>query len=285
MQVLSRISISVMLLFSAMVVNTPTYAQQSVYDSLTHILETSKSDSQIVFTKVELGAITVRDSLFQALRFYENAIQQVDTVWPRYNGQARFDLLHAKARALIGCGIVNRRTGNFSDAIGFYSRAQEIAEETGDSATMSTTYFNLSTLYRKMDSVEIALKFQKKCLAIRTSFDQGHRAIVNSYNAMGIIYRKLDSLDQAEKYYQKALLINISRLDTLSLIESFSNLSVLSYARKEYEEAFKSGLKALHLAEQFGNKSKLISTRFNMAGFHLDKGKETTNLQLQERAF
>ena len=236
----------------ALMVLLPRSAQAQMLnaDSLLFVVENSWEDTAVANAYNELASLCYKNDVAKGNEYWELAIERADQGLAKNDPAERDALLRAKARAISGLGVIQRRFANYTEALEFYHESLSISEVLEDPGLKSTTYFNLSTLYRKLDSIPTALEYQYKCLAIRHANDYKKEGLMNCYNALGILHRRSNNLDSAVYYYEQALELNLELKNAENTAQSYANLGVVRSREGAYNDAIIYFRKSLKIAEE-----------------------------------
>jgi diguanylate cyclase (GGDEF)-like protein len=109
------------------------------------------------------------------------------------------------ARARNNQGVIQRRLGNFGEALEHFRQSLIIYREIGDSGAVATSLNNLSVVYGfDVGDYDRALDAQLRALGIRERLGEP-RALYQSYNTLGVIYDNLGDHPHALDYLRRAL--------------------------------------------------------------------------------
>ena len=170
-----------------------------------------------------------------------------------------------------GMGIVQKQSGNFSDAILCYNKALKVASEAGMKNEEAYCFNNLGNVYRKQGDFAKAMEAYQKAI---TKFNilNDKLAASDCLNNIGNLY--LDNGDpfRALEYYNKSIGFPEVRNDNYRMIIRSKNLADAYTELKDYENAEQFLDDATKLAEKAGDKSKLASCYAQYGKLHKAKG-------------
>ena len=214
-----------------------------------------------------LGSMLLQNDPVNAQRHWKNTLRICSKNHKNTKAPQLKKYKKAKAQALSGLGVIERRLGNSTEALDYYHQSLKIALEIGDSSRIGGTYFNIGTLHRKQKDIDKALTNYRKSLSIRSKLSEPDTVgIINCYNAIGISWRKKDNLDSAFFYYNRSLNLSKSVEDPDGVLMAYSNLGVLMTLRKETDLAKVYYDSSYTIARSIGNKRAIATYYTNIAG-------------------
>lgn len=166
-----------------------------------------------------------------------------------------------------GMGIISRREGSYSEALGYYQKCLKIENDISKDE-VGTTLKNIAVIYREMKEYDKALEYVNRSLdlAIKNNHKDGYSA---SYNGMGMIYRRLKDYDKALECYTKSLdaALEINNQDNIA--QSYNNIGAVYFRQKKYDEAIKYLEKGYQIHLENGNEAGIARHHFNLVAFYL----------------
>lgn len=161
-------------------------------------------------------------------------------------------------------GVVNRRKGDYSEAISFYLRAKKVYEELGDIKMLADLVHNIGIVYRYQKDNRKAIKNFKEAIRLNEKAKDTFR-LGASYNMIGVSYRKLNELDTALIYYNKAKKLFTQIKSDVNIRRVNNNLSTLYAVQKKYDKSIPIKLENLEYYKKVGNKKSISVAYFNLS--------------------
>lgn len=135
----------------------------------------------------------------QALKFYRETTRTVQKIWKRKNPRR-------KVKTLNDMGMVCQKIGQYEQALGYYQRALEIAQERENCTSIAESFNNIGVVYQKLGQYQRVLEFYQQALTLQLEIgDRNGEA--STLNNIGVAYESLGDYQQALEYYQQALAI------------------------------------------------------------------------------
>ncbi|MCL1466832.1 CHAT domain-containing protein [Argonema galeatum] len=135
----------------------------------------------------------------QALKVYRETVRTVQKIWKRKNPRR-------KVKTLNDMGMVCQKIGQYEQALGYYQRALEIAQESEDRTSVAETFNNIGVFYQKLGQYQQALEFYQQALTLQLEIgDRNGEA--STLNNIGVAYESIGDYQQTLEYYRQALAI------------------------------------------------------------------------------
>ncbi|MBP6077833.1 MAG: GGDEF domain-containing protein [Xanthomonadales bacterium] len=153
-----------------------------------------------------------------------------------------------QARALNALGLVLARTGKFADALSKHNEALDLARRTGDQAEIARTYRMLGFLHRNLDDEELAAQNIREALT-----HLGPRDVREGIALRGELSRsllKMGQVDEAARFGEEASEAAMSLGSPPNKVNSFTALSDVRLAQGRVDDA---DLWSRRAAEQFNS--------------------------------
>ena len=155
--------------------------------------------------------------------------------------------------ALKTLGVLLRRSGNVSEALGVYTEALPLAQETNDRALQGSLYNNLGVASQLGGRFEDSLRYFKQGLAIDQEI--GNRSAVGiKLGNIGQIYLQLGDFPRALKYLQQAQQIHETTEETGGLADSLTYLARVFLRLTAPRDARAYAERALKVAKEDGRR-------------------------------
>ena len=187
-------------------------------------------------------------------------------------------------------GVLERKKGNYDDALVYYFKALKIKEQQKDSINIGRSFHNIAMVFNGQREYGKAVKYMRKALPLRFKYNDSISYGV-SLNMYGYFKFKLTENDSALYYYQKAKrYFNLNRRVT----DVNHNLTLFYIREGNYNRAIKiynenlKLFKDLNLLNRISYTYKSISRvyrkdkKFLLAKSYLDSSK-TLALKLENK--
>ncbi|MEM3513630.1 MAG: tetratricopeptide repeat protein, partial [Thermoplasmata archaeon] len=172
-----------------------------------------------------------------AIRHFEMAIKILTEIGDEYQ----------LTRAYNNIGEANKLSGNVSEAVYYYLKAQELGKKSGNIRIWGYATENLAECYAKLhnfekarENAEEALKYFRKMKDLMM--------IGITFMAFGMIFREMKDFKRAERYFKKCFAYLKRAEGYNDLIFTYIEYSRLLWAEEKYGSALKILKKAEKLA-------------------------------------
>ncbi len=169
-----------------------------------------------------------------------------------------------EGRAAINVGNSYSNTGDYPNALIYYSKGLKIKQELGDKIGMAHAYNNIGLVYENQSDYATALDYFFKSLNISSTIDDKY-SMGLAYNNIGIIYLNQQNYKQAITYYQKSMDISQAQGDKEGVADAYNNIAGIYENNNRCIEAFDYHLKGLKIREKINNKDK-VALSYNNIG-------------------
>ncbi|MBL4605854.1 MAG: tetratricopeptide repeat protein [Flavobacteriaceae bacterium] len=162
-------------------------------------------------------------------------------------------------------GVVDRRKGNYDEAISFYLKSKKIHEDLqSDISILADLVHNIGIIYRYQKDNKKAIHNFKEAVKINLKKKDTFR-IAASYNMIGVSFRKLNKLDSALIYYDKAKSLFKKIKRNVDVRRVNNNLSTLYAVQKKYDKSIPIKLENLAYYKNVGNKMSASVAYYNLS--------------------
>lgn len=190
---------------------------------------------------------------------------------------------HEKATIFEALGVVNKRKGDYPEAISFYLESKKLYETIGDSSNIADIYHNIAMVFRDQKEYEKAIQYFQRAIAIKKSLKE-EAGVAIGYNMMGVAYRQAKQMDSALFYYQKAKNTFTRLNDQENIYRVNSNLAAWYHTQKEYYQAIDIYKDNLNFDQQNNKLLSLQRVHYNIAGSYMQLKDYKTALKYIEKA-
>ncbi len=204
---------------------------QSKEDSLLHVLSIQQKNSDTKnlgkthYALLEYYYKEYRDSLalyhLQQSIYYSDSISDKETLAKGYNYY----------------GNIHSDKGENKEALDYYKKAMNIAEELGDRKRVAIVKNNVGLIYKGLGNYEEALENLYEALRAKEDEKMNSKSISSTLLNIGLVLDILERYDEAITYYNRSLEIKKSLDDSLGICRIYSNLAVISKNLNRFERA------------------------------------------------
>ena len=257
-----RITLSI--LFIVLVFPFGLKANQGKLDSLMKEVRSEKDDSILLGLYNAIGSNSYRIDQQMAKKYWLKAMPLAEAFVK--SDTAKY-FKKQLAISYNGMGIISRREGSYSEALGYYQKCLKIENEISKDV-IGTTLKNIAVIYREMKEYDKALEYVNRSLdlAIKNNHKDGYSA---SYNGMGMIYRRLKDYDKALECYTKSLDAAIEINNENNIAQSYNNIGAVYFRQKKYDDALKYMEKGYQIHLENGNEAGIARHHSNLLAFYL----------------
>lgn len=165
--------------------------------------------------------------------------------------QKEMNNIHDQGLTLNNLGLACRNLDQIEEALNFYLQAQEANEKSLHTENMPCTLNNLANLYIRMHNPEKAILYIAQALAVAKKTTD-NLEIAYAHLNQGLVLLQQNNSTEALKELHNSLKINLEAQCSEGIIDNYLALSklyesidlkkALTYIRKAYKQAKKSGL-------------------------------------------
>ncbi len=215
----------------------------SINNAALKLLEKEKDSTWLISTNKNLGNVWMHKGNFNnAQSCYLKALKI---------SELRHDKKNI-AFCYAGIAQVYNFQGNSSKALDCYKRSAMILESLNERASLCNTLNNMSGIYYILRRYKEALQTTQKALAIALELNI-EKEKTNSYILLANVYSDMGDNKKAKPFYLKAIEIQKATSDYDGLMISLFNISDVSIAGKNLEEAMQYRFQALEIAKKMEN--------------------------------
>ncbi len=242
-----------------MVIAPISFFSQEFKDSTLVNLHINLKDASDVHQKIaallKMGDYQIEREFNTAENFFNQAKIIIDACNDNHENDLAF--IYTKL------GVVNRRKGNYGEALTYYFKATRIYEKLKDTSSLAGVIHNTALLYRFQGEDRKAISGYKKSLSYSLKTKDTH-SIAVAYNMLGVSYRKLNIIDSALIGYEKAkyLFSLLNKEEDIRGVDN--NLATLYSVQKKYDKSLPIKLNNLAYYKKIGNMASISTTYFNV---------------------
>ena len=229
--------------------------KESTLIKLNKNLKNASDVHQKIDALLKIGDYQIEREFNTAESFFKQAEKLIDSCNDNHENDLAF--------MFTKLGVVNRRKGNYGDALTFYFKAKRIYEKLKDTTRLAEVIHNTALLYRFQGEDRKAISSYKKSLIYSLKTKDTH-SIAASYNMLGVSYRKLNIIDSALIGYDKAkkLFSLLKKEEDIRGVDN--NLATLYSVQKNYDKSLPIKLNNLAYYIKIGNMASISTTYFNI---------------------
>lgn len=176
----------------------------------------------------------------------------------------------------INLGVLYLKYNAQDEALKYFLRSLELAEEFKHEELLNTIYNNIGIVYSSNKSPVKAIEYFEKALEISRRQNNQHRIAINLLNLSTEVRKKGDR-SLALKYLRQSQAILITHQDTLNGSVALNNIGDIYYENKEYDSALLQYSQALKMSER-------MRDRYYKPEFNLNIGKTFFQLHRYDSA-
>ncbi|MFK7809760.1 MAG: tetratricopeptide repeat protein, partial [Saprospiraceae bacterium] len=148
---------------------------------------------------------------------------------------------------------------DWDSALKYQKIALSINENLGSPLAIANSMDNLGVIYRNMLNYGDALKYCQEALAMKEKIEGKRTRIENTLSNLANIYASLENYTEASRYYERSLAIHLEKGDQRGIMKSYYNIALMAHSTDKFKEALPFALKGLTIAQQLNDLSARIS--------------------------
>jgi serine phosphatase RsbU (regulator of sigma subunit)/tetratricopeptide (TPR) repeat protein len=188
--------------------------------------------------------------------------------------QEEIDDKRGLASTIFNTGVVYQVQNDNAKALEYFLNSKKVQEEDGDKKGLSETYFSIGSLFNFQGDIPKALEYYSNSLKIAE--ECGHTKVVAySLNNIGSIYGSLNDYTHALTYYNKSLKLYEKNQDETGISISLSNIGGIYKKKGNIPLALDYFNKSLKIAEAYSDKKEIANALFNIGTIYNEYKDET----------
>ncbi len=257
---METIKISILVLAFSLSIQTLTFSQEKVIDSLKNELLQHKKNDTI---KVNLlNVLSSRYSSFDFNKSKEKA-QEANSLAKKLNYKK------GEARSFIRLSSNHQKKSELDEAEEDALKALKLYEEINNQDGVNASYINLGTVaYYKNDTDKALIYYKKVLNSSRKNGDLKQQA--SMLNNIGSISASKGNLDDALTFYKKSYalreLLGEKKLDLTAL----NNIGTICLNQSKFTEALKYFNQCLSIQRENNNKRGIARSTYNMSAVYYE---------------
>jgi len=249
-------------------------AQSHVIDSLKHVLQTPKEDTNKVNTLNLLSEKLWRTGKYDTSVICANSAQTL---------AAKIGFEKGIATAYTNIGIVNDELGKYPKATEYDSMSLAINMKIGNKAGAARNLGSLGIVYDDQGNFTKSLEYYAKALAIYEEC-KDEKDIAKMQSNIGLVFWEQGNLAKALDYFFKSLAtckkINYKEAEAHNL----GNIGLVYQQQKDYIKALDYTLQQLPISEEIGDKHGEENTLGNIGLIYSDEKNYRKSLEYEVMA-
>lgn len=245
---------------------TPLTAQkQEKLDSLFHVLERAKHDTNRVQTMIDISSEYATNNIKNALQYCESASQLAEKT-----GNERL-----MALSIYNAGLIYFNAGLLEQSANNFYRYLEIEQNRKNDEAVVATLVNIGAIHLQMKQLDKAGQNFEAALNIllrhRDSAKDSlqNNALATVYNNLGIVEKENNHFSKAEEYYLKGIEYTRGQPNrTYLLANLLNNLGMVNILENKYDAAFSNINESLALRIADNDKQGEASSYQNLALYY-----------------
>lgn len=286
------------------------YSQNKIIDSLTQVLNNSKTDTAKIDAFLNLAAEFKNSDRKKTLEYADKALSLAEkSQFQRGIASCKYfygflaysqgDFAKAKiyytealtifkalkikkmtGKMIYNLGIVAIFQGDYKTGLSNFFEAQKIYEALGNKEDISDAAIAIANVYGRLGNIEKELEYHEKALAMKKELGDKY-GIAAAYLNIGAVYTKQKNYKKALEASKICLKLSEETNNKKWLINANGNIGLIYYEMKNFQESIPYCLKSLQIAEEIGDKGALCIEYNNLGNVYLKMG----NFQKAKESF
>ncbi|PHR72864.1 MAG: sensor histidine kinase [Lutibacter sp.] len=271
---MGNFKISVLVLVFSLSLQTLTFSQEKVIDSLKNELLLHKKDDT---TKVNLlNALSASYTSFDFKKSEEKA-QEANSLAKKLNYKK------GEARSFLRLGIQHRKKSEYDKAGENALKALKLYEEINNLKGINSSYISLGvTAYRSNDNDKALAYYTKVLNYSRKQGDLKQQASMLN-NIGGVSYSK-GNFDDAIDFYKQSYALREQLGEEKKGLGVLNNMGIICLNQGKYTEALKYFNKNLDIHRKNNNKDGIATATYNMSAVYYELKQYDKTLMLLEES-
>ena len=227
----------------------------NVVDSLRQQLERLQEDDKAKVHLLNLLAWELR---------YEQSEEALKLAEEARSISSRTENKIEEAYSLNLIGIIQKRAGNYGQALQYILDALVIREQLGDREGMGRSLNNIGSVLKSQGKYDEALQYYERSLSIRKEIED--LDWLNTLYNMGNLMSIQRKFDKALGYYQSALDGFLLQKDTVGVADTYSVIGNCYNEQEDYNQAVAAYLQALVLYQKLDDQYSATSLLLDLGG-------------------
>jgi len=222
-------------------------------DSLLNIINTSKLDTIIINSYIELSELFRKNNTDTAIYFSNKGL-----ILSEQKGYIK-----GQSHGLSSLGIAYTYKGDYEKALGYYEKALNLNIKMNYKEEIMQTFNSIGGVNYYLDNLPKAIEnFQKSATIAEQLGDE--YGFAQSYNNISSLYNKQKQYDKAIEYLDKSLQTRQKINDVKGIASCYNNLGGIYFEQKKYSEASQNFIKSLEIKEKLDDKKGMASCYNNL---------------------
>ena len=161
-------------------------------------------------------------------------------------------------------GVINRRKGDYGEAISFYLKSKDLYEKHKDTSNVADVIHNMGLVYRFHRKDSIAIKNFAEAIRLNRQMKDTF-SLAAAHNMIGVSYRRMNQYDSALINYDKARKLFTSLGNEEDVIRVDQNIAVVYSNTGQYEKSLPLKLAFLEYKKRQGKKMSISSGYYSVS--------------------
>ncbi len=182
------------------------------------------------------------------------------------------------ADGLFDLAAIHRSSGNYEKSLSYYLRVLDISEMEGNPISLASTLTSIGLLNRLLKQYDQAISNYQKALRILDSVGSSKR-MLTSLNGLGTVYMEIGEYDTAKSHFLKLLNITREQKYEREMGYQLANLGNLEIQLGNPGKALEYHLQALQVREKLPRKADLALSLADVGNTYLQLGNHSQSRQ------
>ncbi len=187
------------------------------------------------------------------------------------------------ANSLNNIGVIYLEQSNYASAIDYFTRSLVIREEIGDKKGIAASLINIGTIYMEQGDNTSAFDYYTRSLTIFEEMGDKMR-IAGSLNNIGMIFSEQDDYVSAIDYYTRSLMLREKIGDKFGIANSLINIGVCYIEQGDYPRAIDCYSRCLTINKEIGDKQGVAISLYYIGTIYMEQGDYNTAIAYYTRA-
>jgi signal transduction histidine kinase len=167
-----------------------------------------------------------------------------------------------KSAVYSSIGMLQKRKGNYEDALKTYFDGIRYDEETNNEYGKFIKLLNAASVYFILEDIDKSIDFQLKAIAISDATDNPNITYAKGtiLNNIAVNYITVEKFVVAMEYLEKSLAFNLKSQNKKELARTYNNIGTVYEKQNQLNKALDNLNKALVLRKEIGDVDELIET-------------------------
>lgn len=246
-----------LLLCCAILFTMALQANTNKIDSLKRLSLANLEDSQKVNVYIEIAQAYIDMNVDSSLSYATLALELC----------AKNDYINGLIKANNLLGNCAQRKGEFDEAMTYYDKVKQFAEERKDDKGMAIVLNNIAIIHTQRGEYDLALDGYYEALDYEKKLED-KKGIAEAYNNIGVVHYYMGDMENTLKYLKMSAEITEEIGDLQILKKAYMNIGAIHLYRKEYDKALEFYQKGIDISKSLNDLNDITISHHNMAGVY-----------------